>query len=254
VFLSSARTIRSRATLRSIDMTALPSLTVHGGIWLRALAHILLSPPERRAWRELAGPERRRIEWLLGRCCAKDAVRLLAQERGQAELLPADVPIFPDENGRPLVTGGSIRPAISISHADGVAVAAATFEPGMAIGVDVQRMDPSRDGFEDAAFSERERELLPEHDSELRRECVLRFWCAKEAAAKALGYGMVGGPGSMVVRRFDTGDGTVSLEAAGALAKRFPRKECLAVDTSRQEDLIVATCLHRISEEIHELS
>ena len=247
VFLSAVGKTHSHIVLCSIDIKALPPLSAHGGIWLRTLVHALLNGRERQAWLELTGPERRRIEWLLGRCCAKDAVRLLARQDGQPELLPADVAIMPDENGRPMVTSGTVRPAISISHADGVAVAAATLEPGMAIGVDVQRLDASRDGFEDAAFSEREFALLADSDPEARRERALRFWCAKEAAAKASGYGMLGGPGSMIVRTYNACDGSVSLEAAGEVAKRLARTEYLTVDTSRQGNLIVATCLYRDS-------
>jgi phosphopantetheinyl transferase len=172
---------------------------------------------------------------------------LLAQERGQTELLPSDVEISADENGRPLVAVGSIRPAISISHADGIAIAAATVEPGTAIGVDVQRLDPSRDGFEDLAFDAQERSLLAIRDPEQRREYALRFWCAKEAAAKALGYGLLGGPGSVIVRSFNADDGSILLAATGSLAEQFARDEPLAVHTFRQKDLVIATCLHRIS-------
>jgi acyl transferase domain-containing protein/phosphopantetheinyl transferase/acyl carrier protein len=247
VFLSAAGKINPHATLCSIDIKALPSLSAHGAIWLRTLVHALLNRRERKAWQVLTGPERRRIEWLLGRCCAKDAVRLLAEQEGQPELLPADVEITPDENGRPAAASGTVRPAVSISHADGVAVAAATLEPGMAIGVDVQRLDATRDGFEDAAFTEGELAFLTDPDPQVRRERALRFWCAKEAAAKALGYGMLGGPGSMIVRSYNASDGSVSLEAAGELAKLFAKTEYLAVDTSRHDDLIVATCLRKDS-------
>lgn len=247
VFLSSVQSIDARAKLCTLEMTTLPSLTAYGGIWLRVLAHILLCPRERQTWHELAGRDERRVDWLLGRCCAKDAVRLLAQEHGQTELLPSDVEISADENGRPLVAVGSIRPAISISHADGIAIAAATLEPGTAIGVDVQRLDPSRDGFEDLAFDAQERSLLAIRDPEQRREYALRFWCAKEAAAKALGYGLLGGPGSVIVRSFNADDGSILLAATGSLAEQFARDEPLAVHTFRQKDLVIATCLHRIS-------
>jgi phosphopantetheinyl transferase len=170
---------------------------------------------------------------------------LLAQEHGQAELFPSDVEIVADENGRPGVAGVSIQPAISISHADGIAMGAATLEPGTAVGIDVQRLDPSRDGFEDLAFDGQERSLLPIRDIEKRREHALRFWCAKEAAAKALGYGLLGGPGSVIVRSFNADDGSALLAAKGPLAEQFPRDERLTVHTSRQKDLVIAICLHR---------
>ena len=193
VNISVSRKLSSQTILCTIEMSTLPSFTAHGGIWLRALAHLVLNQREREIWRELRGPARRRIEWLLGRVCAKDAVRLLAEECGHVEVLPADVMIVADESGRPLVLDGPVRPAISISHADGLVVAAATLEQGTAIGVDVQRLDPSRDGFEDVALTKQERALLSGDGGTRFRENVLRFWCAKEAAAKVCGLGMPGG-------------------------------------------------------------
>jgi acyl transferase domain-containing protein/phosphopantetheinyl transferase/acyl carrier protein len=254
VYLSTARQVNATTTLRSIELTDLPSLTAFGGIWLRALAHALLSANERQQWRQLGGNERRRVEWLLGRCCAKDAVRQLAMNFDKSEPLAADVEIVSDENGRPLVASGGFRPAISISHADGVAFAAATLLPGTDIGVDVQRLDSAHDGFEELAFSRHELALVPYSDKEMRRESLLRLWCAKEAAAKALGYGMLGGPRSLIVRSFDPEDGAIIVHAAGPLAEYVPENEPIHVTTSRQEYLIVASCLHRTSKETHELS
>jgi phosphopantetheinyl transferase len=200
----------------------------------------------------VSGPERRRVEWLLGRCCAKDAVRRLAADRGQPDLLPADVRITPDENGNPRVSHAPIRPAISISHADGVAMAAAALEPGIAVGLDVQMLDPSRDGFEEVALTEEERGLLPSAAVESRREHALRFWCAKEASAKALGYGMLGGPASLLVRSFSVEDGRIVVELAGALAQKVPDAGFLTVDTCLDGDLVIAICFHSTPEKIHE--
>ena len=255
VYLSTARQGNATMTLRSIELTDLPSLTAFGGIWLRALAHALLSANERQQWRQLGGNERRRVEWLLGRCCAKDAVRQLAMTFDKSEILAADVEIVSGENGRPLVASrGSFRPAISISHADGVAFAAATLLPGTAIGVDVQRLDSAHDGFEELAFSRHELALAPSSNKEMHREALLRMWCAKEAAAKALGYGMRGGPRSLNVLTFDPEDGAIIVHAAGPLAEYVPENDPVHVTTSRQEYLIVASCLHRTSKETHELS
>ena len=254
IYLSTAHRIDTSTTLRSIEMIDLPSLTSFGGIWLRTLVHTLLSGNERQQWRDLGGTERRRTEWLLGRCCAKDAVRQLALSSGSSALMPTDVEIASDENGRPFVAGGGFRPAISISHADGVAFAAATLLEGTSIGVDVQRLDPARDGFEELAFSRHELELVRYSDADRQRETLLRFWCAKEAAGKALGYGMVGGPGSLIIRSFDYDDGAVTLDVAGQLADLLPENQPLHVNTTRQRNLIVATSLHRTSKEIHESS
>jgi acyl transferase domain-containing protein/phosphopantetheinyl transferase/acyl carrier protein len=238
-----------------LKASSLPSLNAHGAIWLRALAHVILNRREREVWRDMKGSERRRIEWLLGRCCAKDAVRLV-----EPELLPADVEIVADENGRPgvsAVCSSGRRLTVSIAHIEGLAVALAAAGdadgPEIAAGIDVQRIDPARDGFEEVAFSTDERALLasflaasPSGQSR-EGEYALRLWCAKEAAAKTLGYGLLGGPGAVVVRSICAGAETVTLEVAGTLAERLPHWQGvpLNVCSTCQGDLVVATCLFR---------
>jgi malonyl CoA-acyl carrier protein transacylase/phosphopantetheinyl transferase/acyl carrier protein len=242
--------------------SSLPSLTTHGTIWLRALAQLVLNRREREVWRALKGPERRHIEWLLGRCCAKDAVRMLLADSGEPELLPADIQIVSDENGRPMINeefSGATRPAISITHAHGFAVALALSEPGTAVGIDIERVDSHGDGFEDVAFAQQERAVIEEvtaisaqacegsTDGDHRREYALRFWCAKEAVAKALGYGLAEGPGVVFVEEFDSASGTACLKVAGALAERLPRLRHvgLVAHTSRKDDFVIAFCLYR---------
>jgi malonyl CoA-acyl carrier protein transacylase/acyl carrier protein len=51
VFLSSPRSINSTLCLCSARVSEFPSLTAQGGIWVRALAHVLLDAAERQAWR-----------------------------------------------------------------------------------------------------------------------------------------------------------------------------------------------------------
>jgi acyl transferase domain-containing protein/phosphopantetheinyl transferase/acyl carrier protein len=239
-----------------LETTSLPSLAAHGAIWLRALAQLVLSRHERKVWRDMKGSERRRIDWLLGRCCAKDAVRLL-----QRELLPADVEILSDENGRPVIStilSGRNRPTVSIAHAEGLAIAVAadlpdTDGPGIAAGIDVQRMDPARDAFEDIPFSQDERALLAScaagspTDRQRDREYALRLLCAKQAAAKALGYRRLGEPDGIMVRAIGNGAEIISLEVAGALAELLPhlRGVPLTACSTRQGGLVVATCLLR---------
>jgi acyl transferase domain-containing protein/phosphopantetheinyl transferase len=236
---------------------SLPSLSAHGAIWLRALAQFVLNRREREVWRALKAPERRRIEWLLGRCCAKDAIRLL-----EPKLLPADIEIVPDQNGRPEVSAvlsDRMRPAISIAHVEGTAVALAALEPDsdspdIAVGIDLQRIDSGSNGFEDVAFSPTERALLSSWattggppNQERDREYALRLWCAKEATTKALGYGLRGGPGSVLLRAVDAASESMSLEVAGALAEQLPhlRGVPLIACSTRRADLVVATCLLR---------
>jgi acyl transferase domain-containing protein/phosphopantetheinyl transferase/acyl carrier protein len=236
-----------------LETSALPPLNTHGAIWLRVLAHTILNRRERETWREIKGPGRRRVEWLLGRCCAKDAVRWL-----ESELLPADIEIVPDQNGRPELSSALSHwsTAISIAHADGVAVALAAATPiaeghKIAAGIDIQRIDPRREPFEELAFSHAERALLaswvaenPPHE-ERDREYALRVWCAKEAVAKALGCGLQGGPASILVSAFDVASETLTLHLAGVLADRLPqlRGVPLTAFTACRGDLVVATCL-----------
>jgi acyl transferase domain-containing protein/phosphopantetheinyl transferase len=246
----------------TLKVSSLPSLTAHGAVWLRALAQLVLSRREREVWRTLKGPERRRIEWLLGRCCAKDAIRMLLRDSSEPERLPADIQIISDENGRPMIGDpflGSTRPAISIAHADGFAVALASREPGMDVGIDLERVDSHHDGFENVAFAGEELAVIEKvaaisaqayegsTDRDHRREYALRFWCAKEAAAKALGYGLAEGPGVILVEEFDAASGTACLKVAGALAQRHPhlRHADLVAHTSRDGDFVFAFCLFR---------
>src|SRR5699024_7776995 len=73
----------------------------HGQIWMRVLAHLILSRGERESWRELAGNDRRRAEWLRGRAAAKDAVRALLRRRDRRDVYPADIEILRGERGEP---------------------------------------------------------------------------------------------------------------------------------------------------------
>jgi acyl transferase domain-containing protein/phosphopantetheinyl transferase len=239
---------------------SLPSFGASGAIWLRALAAVVLSKREREIWHGLKYPEARRIEWLVGRCCVKDAVKSLLNDGGAQELLHADIEILTDENGRPKVTEGRVndlRPAISIAHSDGLAVALASREPGISVGIDVERIDMRRDGFEDVALTEQERRLIAQAagqplSSEAKRddkhhENALRLWCAKEAVGKALGFGLTAGPGSVVVDAFDDASGTARLSVSGNLAHRIPdlSELGLVAHTYRAGDAILAFCLYR---------
>ena len=68
------------------------------------LADLILSPGEREHWASMRGVEKRRREWLLGRCVAKEAVRALLERNLDLHLSPAEIEIVPDPYGRPLVS------------------------------------------------------------------------------------------------------------------------------------------------------
>jgi hypothetical protein len=99
-----------------------------------------------------------------------------------------------------------------------------------------------KDGFDRGAFGEEETRLLDALDAEWR----LRAWCAKEAAAKALGTGLLGKPKDLVTRKIDESSGMIAVEVSGDPAKARPALAgtILDVRTLREGDLVAAitTC------------
>jgi hypothetical protein len=146
--------------------------------------------------------------------------------------------------------------------------ALASFEPH--VGIDLEKIEPREASFEAIAFDDEERAMLDEFDN--RAEAVTRFWCAKEAVAKALGRGLSEGPRTVVVRacrtdRGSTGSGVffgqtglasgesvdrkklptpsacVEVELGPALAAEFPQfaGKRLRVFTQKYKTYLVAT-------------
>src|SRR5262249_54850527 len=162
---------------------------------------VTLSRAEFEQFRARKGGDRRVNDWLFGRIVAKDAVRTLWQRRHGERTYPADLEVQPDAHGRPVIRHRAsalqeVLPSVSIAHTEGTGAALATFGP--AVGIDVERVKARAPGFEEIAFDEEERSLL-HHLGPDRAEAVTRFWCAKEAVAKALGRGLVEGPRSLAV-------------------------------------------------------
>ncbi|MPZ19324.1 MAG: acyltransferase domain-containing protein [Luteitalea sp.] len=254
------RTYLSRSWQTSIDGVAPPDevacsrlddlpetlLLGHGAIWLNVVAHLVLSRRERERWRGLPAAPARRCEWLLGRVVAKDAVRRLIAERFGVDLCPADVEVLPAESGRPCVSGSwqaalGCTVAVSISHVQGAAVALATFDADKLVGIDVERVSRRHDGFETAAFDQEELGRLT-NVAGPTDEWLLRGWCAKEAAGKALGLGLSHGLLSLSVRDVDADAGGVTIQPRADLAERVPLLSGgpLRAFTRREDDLITA--------------
>jgi malonyl CoA-acyl carrier protein transacylase/phosphopantetheinyl transferase len=207
------------------------------GVWRKALAFLILSPPEREEWARLEVPLRRQIQWLLGRAAAKDALRHHLASSAGRRFASADLVIRTEPGGGPVLgevwPGSSLpgRPALSISHTDGmVAAVAGAPGDGARLGVDVEAIRaPSRD-LVDGAFAEAELALLPAGaiGSEAGRwEWVFRFWCAKEAAGKALGTGVSLEPRQFAIVRAD--------ERSGVVTVRTPEGGDVAASTFRRD-------------------
>jgi malonyl CoA-acyl carrier protein transacylase/phosphopantetheinyl transferase len=228
---------RTRVALSTIAGFPHEVLDSAFGVWRKALAFLILSPPEREEWMRLAVPLRREILWLLGRAAAKDALRSHFHEKADRWFAPADLMIRNDATGRPVLSGGwqtdlPGRPEVSISHTDGMVVAvAAGMEDGTRVGVDTEKIRTPSQDLLDGAFSGAELALLPSgtRESESQRsEWIFRFWCAKEAVGKALGSGVPLDPRQLAVSRADAQSGVVGVRPQGGgevLASTFRRDQ-----------------------------
>lgn len=120
-----------------------------------------------------AGP--RRDSFRLGRFAAK---RLL----GQVEVLPTP-------QGPPAVfrSGARLPISLSLSHRDGVGLCAAV-SGEVALGCDLERVEPRSFAFARAFLTDRERAALARASD--ASECANLIWSAKESALKALHVGL----------------------------------------------------------------
>ena len=216
-------------------------------LWLRAVAFALLNPAERDEWLAMRGLAGRRIEWLLGRACVKDAVRRYLQDQEQQTWAAADVPIWTDDSGKPHAHGPwqerTRAPIdISIAHTNGL-VAAAIAVNGR-IGIDLERLGRDMsDDFTRSVFTAEENDLAA--GSGDAPAALLRFWCAKEALAKALGTGIRYNPNDLRVRSVDALTGRMELELAGQWLDAFEmlRGRAMPVHTARLDNHVLATCV-----------
>src|SRR5580658_1065392 len=219
------------------------------------LADLILNPAEHAHWRSMRAVEKRRHEWLLGRCVAKHAVRSLLERNLDLRLSPAEIEIVPDPYGRPVVRCGADplvctgtpgpAPALSIAHSNGTAVAMAVLNPGARVGIDLESLSHRRQDFEAIAFSPDERYLLAALPPNLRQEWALRMWCAKEAVGKALGRGLSAGLLAFHITRAETANGTVEVELRDGALHHFPqlRGKLLIVDTARESDFVFSAII-----------
>ena len=218
-------------------------LGADAALWKQVWAARVLGRRERELFDALTVPDTRQLEWLGARTAAKEAVAALLRDTHGVDLLPADIEILPDERGRPLVRLPRSQPdlpmpLVSLAHAQGEGVALALLSSASddrrGIGIDVEHLVPRPAGFAEAALTESERALLeglPEHAS---AEWLLRCWCAREAAGKAAGRGIIPGPGAATVAAVDPGSEQVLVEVEGA---------AMLVHTRREGSLVVATTI-----------
>jgi 4'-phosphopantetheinyl transferase len=127
---------------------------------------------------------KRRSDWRLGRWTAKSLVAAVLD-------VPVDsVEVRAAEDGSPdaLVDGAATGWSLSLSHRDGVAIAAMTQLPTR-VGIDLETLETRSDAFVREWLSSDEQATLP-IDRHARDLHVLRCWTGKEASAKVLREGL----------------------------------------------------------------
>lgn len=170
-----------------------------------------LSETELRTWRAFRIPKRR-DDWRLGRWTAKHAVAAYLQMPVDPRALAA-VEIRPADSGAPgvFLHHAPAPLAISLSHANGVAVCTVT-AAGVAVGCDLESIEPRSETFIADYFVEQERALLSRSPADERPWLGTLIWSAKESALKALGEGL----------RLDTRSVKVRMDGAWAVGGWHP--------------------------------
>jgi len=143
----------------------------------------LLSPPEKQRYHDIKLP-RRRNEFLLGRAMVRE--QLCSRYGQQAQSWQ----IKPNDNGKPEITAGPIRPNFSISHSKGIVVC--TIAERGPLGIDVEYIDPKRDlnTIATEIFNATEQQWFNQKNRPLKRRRFYQLWTLKEAWAKATGVGI----------------------------------------------------------------
>ncbi len=156
-----------------------------------------LTPPELEKLEKLRFTKRR-ADWRLGRWTAKRAVCAYGSPGG---IHPEDVGIVANEDGVPEVFVGGKRsgPAISISHSGGIGFCAvAPLE--MAIGCDVEKIEPRTASFISDYFTPAEVAVVDEQDPAEQPLIATLIWSAKESTLKAIKKGLSRDTRSVVIR------------------------------------------------------
>jgi phosphopantetheinyl transferase len=218
-------------------------LPADGALWGPAWARRVLNRSERVRFDALTRSDARKLEWLGARTAAKEAVAQLLRTAQLLDPLPADVEIDAGPDGRPVVRVAGLEHVgidlvVSLAHAHGEAVALAAIVPRgsrAGVGLDLEPLRALPEGFAELGLEPPAQSALAAVPAEARDEWQLRCWCAKEAAGKALGTGLVPGtPGAPRITAVDTPTGEVSVDAGGTH---------IVAQTARDGELIVATAV-----------
>ncbi len=185
-------------------------------VWRDVLEQIQLAPAERAAVLASVTSESQRTHELWGRIAAKEAARRLWLEAGTPPVYPADLAVVSDRHDRPnlfsLSAPADPAAAVSIAHTDGIAVAIAAANPAACVGIDVEAIVDIPAVFEASAFTPAEQLLLSKFAAPVRAEWIARFRCGKDAAAKAMGFGLPAEPLACEIAQVDETSGIMRVQ------------------------------------------
>lgn len=148
-----------------------------------------LGEQERATLNHLHVPKRH-DDWRVGRWVAKNAVRAWLLRGTSTAPSLSTFQILPAPDGAPEVEGlnGPV-PAVSLSHSAGLAVAAVAASE-VALGIDVELVEPRSNEFVEDCFTTREIGHIRRSSPGERNSTVSLMWSAKESALKALRVGL----------------------------------------------------------------
>ncbi len=133
---------------------------------------------------------KRRTDWRLGRWAAKCAVSAyLNSLRGAFEFPGIEIRAAPSGAPEVFIEGQPAPVNISITHRDGRG-ACAIARCGVALGCDLELIEPRSDGFSLDYFTPSEQKLIAGAPERARTSVVTLLWSAKESALKALDAGL----------------------------------------------------------------
>ena len=175
-------------------------------------------------------------QWLMGRITAKDAVRRWLAPPEARLHHPASFAIANEPQGQPYAAGltsAAQLPFISIAHCDGFAIALAA---PVQVGVDIETVQPRAADFTESICKPAELTLLRQLEQAAPAfswdEWITRLWCAKEAAGKLLGTGLLPSPRQFVALSIDI-DGRLLMQTPAA-------RQRLVVHTLRMDSVVIA--------------
>jgi 4'-phosphopantetheinyl transferase len=134
---------------------------------------------------------RRRADWLLGRWVAKHL--LCAADHRLHEIEMQRVSVLRSAQGVPQVWVSAENPfpvSLSLSHREGWAACALALAPDLALGIDLETIEPRPRSFVEDFFTPEEQAFLHRLPVTQSAFAVTLIWSLKEAALKALRVGL----------------------------------------------------------------